>query len=292
MQPLTFADVTVERVVEAEGPGFAPGFLLPESDLDLIAAERDWLEPHFFDPATERLIQSQHTFVVRTPHHTILVDTCVGNDKDRPSSKAWHHMDTPYLEKLGALGVAPEAVDFVLCTHLHVDHVGWNTRLEDGRWVPTFPNAKYLFHREEMAFWEEHGDYVGQGYGASDGFYEDSVLPVMAAGQGVLVAGDHAIDDRLRLEPTPGHSPGHVVMHLDSGEGRAVFSGDMLHHPIQVAQPTWNSRYCWDPEMSAAARSAFVERHTDSEVTILAAHFAVPTAGRIVSAGSRRRFQV
>ena len=292
MQPLAFADITVDRLVEAEGPGFAPAYLLPDSELEAIKAEGDWLEPHFYDPARERLIQSQHTFVVRTRHHTILVDTCVGNDKERPSSKPWHHMRTPYLENLGALGVAPEAVDFVLCTHLHVDHVGWNTRLENGRWVPTFANAKYLFHQVELAYWEEHGDYLGPGTGASDGFYEDSVLPVMAAGQGLKVAGDHAIDDNLRLEATPGHSPGHVVMHLDGTGGRAVFSGDMLHHPIQVAQPGWNSRYCWDPEMSAAARGAFVERHTDSDVTILAAHFAAPTAGRIVSDGSRRRFQI
>ncbi len=133
MEPLRFGEVTVERLVEAEGPSFHPAFLLPDSDGAAIAAERDWLEPHFLDPGSGRLIASVHSFVVRTPHHTILIDTCVGNHKERPSTPPWHRQELPWLAGLGALGVRPEEVDVVLCTHLHVDHVGWNTRLVDRR---------------------------------------------------------------------------------------------------------------------------------------------------------------
>ncbi len=145
MDILSFGDVTVDRLVEAEGLSFHPGYLLPDHSGEALDGERDWLEPHFFDPQSGRFIMSLHTYIIRTPHHVILVDTCVGNDKDRPSTKPWDKLKTPYLDNLKAKGVSPEEVDYVLCTHLHVDHVRWNTRLENGRWVPTFPNLlKFL----------------------------------------------------------------------------------------------------------------------------------------------------
>ena len=217
MQQLRFGDITVDRIVEAEGLGFPPEFLLPDSDIDVIRDYRDWLEPHFFDPESGRFIQSVHCYVVRSPRHTVLIDTCVGNDKQRPSTRAWNGLDTDFLDRLRDIGVTPADVDYVLCTHLHVDHVGWNTRLLDGRWVPTFPNARYLFHQTEFDYWENNGDYVVAGPGASDGFYEDSVLPVVAAGQAVFVADGHTIDDWLTVESWPGHSPGHVCLRLESG---------------------------------------------------------------------------
>ena len=295
MLALQFGDVTVERLVEAEGPSFYPAFIMPQSDPAEIERQRAWLEPRFFDSASGRFIMSVHSYIIRTPHHVILVDTCVGNDKDRPSTKAWHRQSFPWLDNLAAMGVRPEEVDFVLCTHLHVDHVGWNTRLEDGRWVPTFPNARYLFQRDEYAFWEAAGAEIGA-TGTGDGCFRDSVLPVMEAGRAVLVDGDHAIDDTLHLEPSYGHSPGHVCLHLDTtgadGTKRAIFSGDLMHHPIQCSYPDWNSRYCHDPARSRETRRGFVEQVADRDIVILAAHFAAPTAGRIVSAGDRCRFQV
>ena len=290
MEPLRFGEVTVERLVEAEGPSFHPAFLLPDSDDAAIAAERGWLEPHFFHPDSGRLIASVHSFVVRTPHHTILVDTCVGNHKERPSTPPWHRQELPWLAGLGALGVRPEEVDVVLCTHLHVDHVGWNTRLVEGRWVPTFANARYLFHKDEYAYWATGASVGGGRAGSSDGCFADSVLPVMEAGQALLIDGDHEIDDALRLEPTPGHSPGHVCLHLSAGGRRAVFSGDLMHHPVQCAYPEWNSRFCHDAELARATRLAFLERHSDADTVVLAAHFASPTVGRVVANGARRRF--
>jgi glyoxylase-like metal-dependent hydrolase (beta-lactamase superfamily II) len=290
MKKLNFDAITVERLVEAEGPSFYPGFIFPEHDPAALAAEREWLEPHFFDPASGRFIMSLHTYIIRTAHHTILVDTCVGNDKERPSTKPWHRMHTPWLENLSAMGVAPEAVDFVLCTHLHVDHVGWNTKLENGRWVPTFPNAKYLFNATEYAHWEKESRAEAAGAsGAGDDCFADSVLPVVEAGRALFVDGEHAIDEHLQLEPSPGHTPGHVCLNLSAGGRRAVFSGDLMHHPVQIAYPEWNSRFCVDPARSRATRQGFVERHADTDTLILAAHFAAPVAGRIVSAGPRCR---
>lgn len=277
--------------MEAEGPSFYPGFIFPAFDECAFEAERHWLEPWSFDAASGRLLMSLHSYVIRTARHTILVDTCVGNDKNRPDTKAWHMRDGRFLSDLAALGVAPEAVDFVLCTHLHVDHVGWNTRLDDGRWVPTFPNAKYLFHRVEYDYWESHemADDVGAGMTRRESF-QDSVLPVVEAGQAELVDGDYAIDDALQLEPSPGHSPGHVFLNLESPDASAVFTGDVMHHPLQIAFPTWNSRYCHDAARSRATREAIVERCADTSTVVLAAHFPSPVAGRIISTGTRHRF--
>lgn len=291
MRTLDIGGVTVERVVEAEGPSFHPTFLLPDYQQDAADEERDWLEPGFFDRERGRLIMSLHSYVIRTQHHVILVDTCVGDHKNRPSTPAWHQKEGPFLDDLRAAGVAPEAVDFVLCTHLHVDHVGWNTRLENGRWVPTFPNAKYLFHKVEYDHWAAAGDH-GAGKGASDGCFEDSVLPVMDAGQAELVAGDHAIDDTLWLEPSPGHSPGHVCLHLKAGDGHAIFTGDMLHHPVQCAYPEWSSRFCSDPAQSRATRQRFVDDYADTATFVLGAHFATPTIGRIKGGPKRCRLAV
>jgi glyoxylase-like metal-dependent hydrolase (beta-lactamase superfamily II) len=272
VRTLRFGEITVERCVEAEGPSFYPGFIFPAFDEQAFEAERHWLEPWSFDAVSGRLLMSLHSYVIRTAHHTILVDTCVGNGKHRPDTRAWHMRNGHFLSDLAALGVAPEAVDFVLCTHLHVDHVGWNTRLENGRWVPTFPNATYLFHRVEYDYWQSHemADDVGAGMTRRESF-EDSVLPVVEAGQCELVDGDYAIDDALQLEPSPGHSPGHVFLNLESADGAAVFTGDVMHHPLQVAFPSWNSRYCYDPARSRATREAIVERCADTPTLVLAA---------------------
>ncbi len=289
MKTLHFGDVTVDRLVELEAPGFRPSFFLPDSTEEAIAAQHDWLLPHFLDEESGRMIQSVHAYIIRTGQHTILVDTCIGNDKPRTSTPPWNNLQPPWLDNLRAMGVAPEDVDFVMCTHLHVDHVGWNTQLLDGRWVPTFPNAKYIFEKREYEHWL-NDDTVMEGPGSSDGCFEDSVLPVMEAGQALLVDGDHAIDDQMWLDPTPGHSPGHVCMNLSAGGRNAVFSGDLLHHAVQVAHPEWNSRFCWDQEMSRATRQKFVEQNTDTGNIILAAHFPSPTAGCITSNGALRKF--
>ena len=291
MKHLQIGEVTIDRLVELEGPGYEPTFFFPDATMAGFEGEMGWLLPHFWDSAANTFLRSIQSYVVRTGHHTILVDSCVGQGKERPSTPAWDRLDSTWLDQLIAAGVRPEEIDYVLCTHLHADHIGWNTRLENGSWVPTFPNAKYVFHKDEFRYWEEHGkDWVGSG--SLDGGFEDSVLPVMRAGQVTLVDNDFAIDDQVTLEPTPGHSPGHVCIDVRSSAGHVVLSGDVVHHPIQIAYPEWNSRFCVDPDQSRASRKIFVDRHADRDTLILPAHFASPAAGRIVANGERCKFQV
>ncbi len=287
METLHFGDITVDRCVESEGPSFHPHFIFPALTEEALARERaDWLDDRLVHADSGRLLMSLHAYVIRTAHHTILVDTCVGNHKQRPETPPWHLRDGPFLSDLAAMGVPPESVDFVMCTHLHVDHVGWNTRLDNGRWVPTCPNARYLFHRVESEHWENAEMPEGSG-NTTRASFDDSVLPVVSAGQALMVDGDHAIDDNLHLEPSPGHTPGHVFLRLETARGDAVFTGDCLHHPLQIALPDLNSRYCADPAVAAATRRAVVEGSADTDTLMLGAHFPHPVAGRVVSNGDR-----
>lgn len=285
MTALTIGDVTVTRVVELDRSSFEIGAMLPESTPERIAAQRDWMGPELLDPVTGVHKACIQSYVLRTPWHTVVIDTCVGNDKPRNGVPAWHMRRGTYLSDLAAAGVKPEDVDMVICTHLHVDHVGWNTRLEGGRWVPTFPRARYVIVREEFEFWKREGETGREEFGLID----DSVMPVVEAGMADLVASDHVIDDRLRLEPAPGHTPAHVCVRLTTPAGQAIFTGDMMHRPIQVAEPEWNSRFCDDAELARKTRRGFLERHADADVIVLAAHF--PVAGRIVAPGGRTRFR-
>ncbi len=285
MTALTIGDVTVTRVVELDRSSFEIGAMLPESTPERIAAQRDWMGPELLDPVTGVHKACIQSYVLRTPWHTVVIDTCVGNDKPRNGVPAWHMRRGTYLSDLAAAGVKPEDVDMVICTHLHVDHVGWNTRLEGGRWVPTFPRARYVIVREEFEFWKREGETGREEFGLID----DSVMPVVEAGMADLVASDHVIDDRLRLEPAPGHTPAHVCVRLTTPAGQAIFTGDMMHRPIQVAEPEWNSRFCDDAELARKTRRGFLERHADADVIVLAAHF--PVAGRIVAPGGSTRFQ-
>ena len=195
-------------------------------------------------------------------------------------------LDIPFLERLRAVGVAPEDIDIVLCTHLHADHVGWNTKLENGRWVPTFPNARYLFSRiEKEHFDPEVGDRRAQSPGRSQ-MYDDSVLPVLQSGQALLLEGDHAIDDRMVVEPAPGHTPGHVILKLNDGGGRGLFCGDVLHHPVQVYEPTWNTRFCELPAEAAATRRRVLEHCAEHNALLFPTHFAAPHVAAIRSSGT------
>ena len=285
MIPLKIGDVTVGKVIELDRSATPVGFMLPDATPERIAAQREWLGPELLDPATGNHKATIHSYIVRTPWHTIVIDTCVGNDKPRKGVQPWHMRSGSFMADLSASGLKPEGVDLVVCTHLHVDHVGWNTRLEGGRWVPTFPRAKYIFARDEFEFWKKESETGREEYG----LIEDSVLPIVKAGVAELVPSDYVIDDRLQLEPSPGHTPGHVCVRLRTKAGEAVFTGDMMHRPIQVAETDWNSRFCNDGPLASATRRVFVEKHADADVTILAAHFPVP--GRIVAPGGRMRFK-
>jgi glyoxylase-like metal-dependent hydrolase (beta-lactamase superfamily II) len=284
MTPLALGRLRLTAVVERAGPT-RPTWLLPDAVPDAVERHRGWLAPHFLD-GRGRLLQSIHTFVVQAPGLTALVDTCVGNDKDRGGRAPFHMMRTTFLEDLTAAGFPPEAIDVVVCTHLHVDHVGWNTRRQGGRWVPTFPRARHLFARPEWEHWSNERDEDTQR------IMTDSVTPVLDAGLADLVDVDHRISAEIWLEPTPGHTPGHVSVRLRSGDAEAVITGDLMHHPIQMAEPQWATPFDTDAEQARKTRRAFCERYADSTVTVLGTHFHHPTAGRIVRHGPSWRFTI
>jgi glyoxylase-like metal-dependent hydrolase (beta-lactamase superfamily II) len=274
--------VTVTRVAEIEGP--SPGTFLFEAATPERLLQHAWLRPRFLTD-DGRTIGAIHAFVVESEGRTILVDTCVGNDKPR-TVKPWHLRRGRFLEDLLEAGFPRESIDTVLCTHLHVDHVGWNTMLKDGRWVPTFPEARYLIGRAEWAHWSTQppppdGDVFG-----------DSVKPVLDAGLVDLVASDHRVTPEVFLEPTPGHTPGHVSVRIVSHGHEAVITGDLMHHPVQCAEPQWASRFDVDPDQARRTRRAFLGRHADRPVLVLGTHFATPTGGRIVRDGAAWRFEV
>ena len=225
------------------------------------------------------------SYLVRTSHHTVLIDSCVGNHKTNDFHPPWHMKDDDsYLTEMLYAGIALESIDYVLCTHMHSDHIGWNTRLKDGRWVPSFPNAKYVFARSEL-------DYVvAENHASTRASYNESVLPVIEAGQAAMVETDYAIDDEVWLEALPGHTPGHVGIHLSSNGAEAVMCGDAMHSPIQCAHPEWSSSACVDPVRSAATRRGFLERYCETGVLILTAHFPSPSIGFIKPEAAAFRF--
>ena len=276
-------DISWHRIIEHEGPEFEIGFLLPDAGTDQIDSHRYWMEPRFLEPGTDRLIMATQSYVLKTRHNTILVDSCVGNDKERRFYSPWSgKRSTEYLDGLASLGLSVHDIDFVMCTHLHADHVGWNTRLLDGRWVPTFPNARYIFAETEFNFWSELNK-KGKKY--SDGCIDDSVLPVVEAGQADIVADDFAFNDEIWFEHSPGHTPGHVCVRMASGGENAVISGDVVHTPVQCREPDWSAVGCSDRALSATTRRSFLDRYCETDVLVMTGHFPSPSVGKVIRLG-------
>jgi glyoxylase-like metal-dependent hydrolase (beta-lactamase superfamily II) len=269
--------VEIHRIEEQLGIGsFPPERYFASYDADLMRQHLDWLVPNHFLPDQNAIITSVHSWLIRTGTRNILIDCCSGNHKNRYWWPRFHELDTPYLERLGRAGVRPEEIDVVLCTHLHADHIGWNTMLRDGRWVPTFPNAKYLFSREEDRFWDPERNRDAPEDPHRTIAYRDSVLPVVAAGQAVLVDDGHAIDESMLVEAAPGHTPGHVIMKLSIESGRALFCGDVMHHPIQVYAPDWNTQFCMLPDAAKASRRRVLEYCAEHRALLFPTHFGAP----------------
>ena len=252
----------------------------PGYERDMIRPHERWLSPYHIDAETGAFEMPVHSFVVQTGRHNILIDTCVGNHKDRPIFTEMHQLTTGYLDRLSDVGLRPEDIDYVMCTHLHVDHVGWNTRLLDGRWVPTFPNARYVFSRTEYeaarADWANPAMMV-----AVKNNFEDSVQPIVEAGKAEFIDGVHEMLDGFTLRPAPGHSPGHVRIELRSRGELGVFGGDLIHNPLQV--PLWqlSSLPCWDKQMSARTRRELLEFCAAENALLMPGHFKAPSVGRI-----------
>jgi len=284
MRQIRLGDITIDAIIEREGPWRKPADFFPAFDQAVFDAHVPSMEPEVFDAATGMLMMTYQTFVVRTPHHTILIDTCTGEHKDLPAPFDFAGKER-WREEFLRLGLSWEDVDYVFCTHLHVDHTGWNTTLKDGRWVPTFPNAKYIFHKAEYAVWEEEYKQGRDPYGC---IFRYNCLPIVEAGQALLVDDDYQLDDLVTLTPTPGHSPHHCCVNLHSGGHKAVVTGDMMHHPIQAREPTWAAAPDWNPEQGIRSRKTFLASVADTPTLILPIHFAAPTAGLVTADGQER----
>jgi len=280
MAQLSFSigDVRITRLEESYSPGFPVEMLLPAYNLGTV----DDVGAGLFAPFMEdgHALLSIHSWLVQTPQKTILIDTCAGNHKHRPTMEAMDQLDIPWLDQLTEAGVDPTEVDAVVCTHLHLDHVGWNTNLVDGQWVPTFPNATHYFNKVEYDFWESNRETEVLAFNAF--VFDDSVAPVFDRDQAVLWEGDGVtIDDSLRLEVLAGHTPGHCVGWLESAGERGVFSGDSMHSAMQALVPTWNSGFCLDAEGSVASRQRLLDSTVEQGAILMPAHFSAPHAFRL-----------
>lgn len=273
---LDLGGVRVTRVEEASDPILRPAEIFPDSTPEIIQANLDWLSPRFYDAESDRLVITIQSFLLQSGGLNILVDTCVGDCKQRLrpdfDNKRWQ-----WLDRLAAAGVQPQDVHFAVSTHLHVDHVGWHTQRVGDEWKPTFPNARYLFTHPEWEYWRNNeghpalvrtGDYIG-----------DSVWPLFHAGQADLVAMDHEIAPGIALVPLPGHTPGHVGVSVSGSHREVLLTADLFHHPLQCCYPHWNTRFCLDPEHSRATRLRMMAHLAETGLLVLPAHFPAPTAG-------------
>jgi glyoxylase-like metal-dependent hydrolase (beta-lactamase superfamily II) len=288
MSAFEIGTLQIDRVEELYGPNMRASDFLSGLPLDAIHRNIDWLSPSCYDQASGLLITTIQRWIVRTRHHIVLIDTCTGNDKERPTIPTLHRLATPWLKRLADKGIRPAQVDFVMCTHLHADHAGWNTHLVDGRWIPTFPNAKYLFARHEFHHWDPSaGAAVGFG---QQGVFADSVLPCLEAGLVALVDDGFELDDALSVEAAPGHTAGNTIIRARSQGATGLFIGDCMHTPLQIAYPDVNTIACENPEQARATRRRLLSECAEYRHLLVPAHFPVPFIGRVSRRGDSYRY--
>ncbi len=274
---ITIGDMEIWRVVDMETVGCVPTDTFPEASIDVIKSNYDWLYPNYID-SDNNLIMAMQSFVIKANNKIILVDGALGNDKHRHTNWA-DKRQSPYLDRFSEIGLNIEDVEMVLTTHMHMDHVGWFTKWSNGDWIPTFPNAKYIFVRKEYEYWKntpENGN-LDTSFGLID-----SIEPVMNSKQAEFVPVDYTLNDRIYFEPAPGHTPGQVMIHIKSNKKHLIMAGDIFHHPIQIAQPDWTADY-YDVDTTEAekTRIEFLNKYVDSGVIIIGAHFGNKPAGII-----------
>lgn len=271
-QTYRVGDARITRVTDTLLTGISPAHLYADWD-PRILAEVSQLGA-LLDVDGQHIILSVHTWVVELAGKVFLVDPGLGNAKERPFGSMFHQLHTPFLERLAAIGVKPEDVDHVLLTHLHVDHVGWNTRLVDGAWIPTFPNARYAMPQGELDF------FATPEADSRRIVFDDSVAPVIAAGQAVAIDPAGAdYQEHFRFHPTTGHSAGHMCIALQSKGETAIFTGDVMHSPMQVYRPAWNSAFCRDQDRAREARRWLLDHAADRAAMLFTAHFGASSAG-------------
>jgi glyoxylase-like metal-dependent hydrolase (beta-lactamase superfamily II) len=284
---ITLPDITIYPVVEQQGAFFDPMEFFPTLTKELLEENRSWLQPTFIDPVSGRLVLCVQSFIIKTPHHNILIDSCVGNHKPRPARPFWNMMNSDRFQKsLAATGLTVNDIDYVMCTHLHVDHVGWNTRLENGRWVPTFPRAKYVMADRELAYWtqKEKDDPSGVPW------ITDSVLPIVEAQRAQIVKSDFALNESIQFIPTPGHTIDHYSVLVGQPGQDAFITGDMIHSPIQGKYPELGMRADYDSGQAGQTRRKVFDRFCDSSTIMCVVHFPTPSTGRVRRWGDGYKF--
>jgi len=279
-------DVEIARIVEVYGFEDDISMLLPDATPEYLQ-QFGWLVPHFATPEGKMIISFQ-CFVLRSKGRTAMIDTCIGNDRKREFD-VFCNMRNTFLEDLATAGFPASSVTDVLCTHLHFDHVGWNTHLVNGQWVPTFPQARYLFGTREWQHWQH--------LRATHGYHHmehlvDSIDPILAAGLEQFIEPDFRLTEEVRLFPTPGHTPGHCSVLIESRGQQAVITGDLMHNPVQIAIPATEARFDMDKAQAARTRCEFVQRYNNTDTLVIGSHFAEPTSGKIVSDGKAWKLQV
>ncbi|MFJ6291744.1 MBL fold metallo-hydrolase [Streptomyces griseoviridis] len=274
VQSLVLGNVEVIRIVEWHEPFLPTSGMFPGAGTEVWKANEEWLAPDHWEPDSDLAVLALQSWVLRSGGRTVLVDTGAGDGRERPGMGPFHQARSDFLGLLARAGVRPQEVDVVVNTHLHVDHVGWNTLDADGQWVPTFPHAQYLIPAADDFHYGRDNAYGNGAQEADRLIYEDSIRPLHEAGQAVLWDGLHQIDEHLTLESAPGHTPGSSVLRLASGSDRAVFVGDLLHSPVQILDPCCNSSACLDPEQAVASRRRILGRAADERELLVPAHFA------------------
>ena len=275
--------VKITPVTELEIAG-GTRFILPQASREEVL-KVGWLQPHFAN-SEGRLKMAVQSFLVKTPTQRIIVDTGLGNDKRGRGVPRWNNLQTSFLDDIAAHGFAPDRVDTIICTHLHVDHVGWNTRLIDGRWVPTFPNARYVWSRKEYEHWHAHRDEPDV-----EAHYTDSIKPIVDAGLVEFVSSDHGFSGDIHFIPTSGHSPAHMSIAIESGGDSALLLGDVFHHPCQIAHLDWATPIDLDQRQSTETRRLICERLAGTRTLAIGGHFTGPGAGHIVRDGGTFRLE-
>jgi len=285
-------DARVTGVIEYSGPTHDPAFLYPAVDKAerdaVLQANASWLAPNHYVPHMDRLIVTIQLWVVQAGGNTIVIDTGVGNRKPRAAERM-DRLNTLVMPWLESIGAGPQQVTHVVMTHLHTDHVGWNTVEKDGRWAPTFPKARYLFPKDEFDYWK--GLYDKGDKDVNQGSFADSVLPVLDAGLGDFMDGTAEVAGCLAPEPVPGHAPGMLSFRLRSRGEEGLFCADILHNAIQIVRPDWNDRYCLWPDKALESRAAGLKRACERGALLMPMHLGAPYCGYVRRQGDGYRFE-
>lgn len=289
MDRLDLGTVTVHRIEEWRGTFSPPADLFAGFTAEGWDPHAEEFAPEYYDPASGKLFAFLQSWVLDTGTQRILFDTGAGNDKDRPNLPIFGNLQTDFLGNLARAGFQPEDIDVVVCSHIHVDHVGWNTRLVEGRWEPTFRNARYVLPLADRAYWDPQDAGSGPGgIGAAvnAGMFDDSVRPIIEAGRAEWAEDGFEVAEGLTLRSCPGHTPGSMMLEVQGGDETAMFVGDVVHHPAQIYRPEWNSIFCEDPEQARETRRKVLELAASREALLIPAHFGGSHMARVLREGS------